>query len=170
MLSDINAKGSIKMDFSIREATEQDYEGLCNIFAEGDLLHSQALPQIFATPQEPFRNREFICEILKDKSAVMFVAESGGEIIGLIHVLIRESTDIPIMVKRRYAYISDIAVAEGRRGSGIGKSLMREVERWAIQQNTSQLELNVWDFNTNAIAFFQKLGYASSRHNMWKSV
>ena len=157
------------MDFSIREATEQDYEGLCKIFAEGDLLHSQALPQIFTKPKEPFPSREFISGILEDESAAMFVAESGGQIIGLIHVLIRESPDIPIMVKRRYAYVSNIAITERLRGSGIGKALMRQAERWAIQRNVSQFQLNVWDFNKNAIAFFQKLGYTPSSHNMWKS-
>ena len=158
------------MDFSVRKATERDYEGLCKIYTEVDLLHSQALPQIFAAPKEPFRSREFISGIFEDESAVMFVVESGGQIIGLIHVLIRESPDIPMMVKRRYAYIGEIAVAEEQRGSGIGKALMRQAERWAIQRNVSQFELNVWDFNKNAIAFFQKLGYSLSRHNMWKSV
>lgn len=158
------------MDFTIREATEQDYEGLCKLFAEGDLLHNQALPQIFTKPDGPFRSREFISRILEDESAVILVAESGGQVISLIHVLIRESPDIPIMVKRRYAYISDIAIAERLRGSGIGKALMRQAERWAIQRNVSQFELNVWDFNKNAIAFFKKLGYTPSRHILWKSV
>ena len=120
------------MDFTIRKAAEQDYEGLCGIYSEGDLLHSQALPQIFAAPQEAFRNREFISGILKDKNAAMFVAESGGEIIGLIHVLIRESPGITVMVERRYGYITDIAVTGGRRSYGIGKALMREAEQWAF--------------------------------------
>ena len=162
--------GDSKMDFSVRKATERDYEGLSKIYTEVDLLHSQALPQIFATPKEPFRNREFISEILKDKNAAIIVAESSGEIIGLIHILIREAPDIPMMVKRRYAYIGEIAVAEEQRGPGIGKALMREAEQWAIRRKISQLEFNVWDFNKNAIAFFEKLGYTPSRHNMWKSV
>lgn len=170
MLSNPDTKRGIEMDFSIRKATEQDYEGLSKIYTEVDVLHSEALPHIFAEPKEPLRNRESILEIVEDESAAMFVAESGGQIIGLIHVSIRESPDIAVMVKRRYAYINDIAVTEGWRGSGIGKALTREAERWAIQNDVSELELNVWDFNQDAIAFFQELGYTSSRRTMWKSI
>jgi len=158
------------MDFSIREATQQDYEGLCKVFAEGDLLHSQVLPEIFSRPEEPSRPMVYLKGILEDENAAMFAAESGGQIIGCIHVFIRESPDIPIMVKRRYAYISDLAVLEGFQRSGIGKALMDEVERWAVQRNISQFELNVWDFNKNAIAFFNELGYTPSCHIMAKSV
>ena len=120
------------MDFTIRKAAERAYEGLCEIYSEGDLLHSQALPQIFAAPQEPFRNREFISGILKDENAAMVVAESSGEIIGLVHVSTRESLNLTVIVTRRYAYIGDIPVTGGRRSHGIGKALMREAEQWAF--------------------------------------
>ena len=56
------------------------------------------------------------------------------------------------------------------RGSGIGKALVGAAEQWALDKNAPQLELNIWDFNREAIKFFQKLGYTPSRHNMWKTV
>jgi len=158
------------MDFIIREAKEEDYEELSKIFDEGDLLHSKALPQIFKKPDEPSRSKDYISSIIRDENAVMFVAESSKRIIGYIHVSIREAPDIPVMVKRKYAYISEIVVAEEQRGFGIGKALMREAERWAIQRKISQLEFNIWDFNKSSIVFFEKLGYTPSRYNMWKSL
>jgi ribosomal protein S18 acetylase RimI-like enzyme len=46
-----------------------------------------------------------------------------------VHVYIKESSDIPVLVKRRYAYVSDIIVTEKYRGSTIGRELMDTVER-----------------------------------------
>ena len=164
---------SYKMDFLVREAVEQDYEGISEIFTEVNVMHSEALPSIFVEPEEheePARDRKFISDDIANENAALFVAEKDGQIIGIIHVSIRESPDIPIMVKRRYGYVDTIAIANEFRNSGVGKALMREAERWAIQKNVSQLELNVWDFNQNASAFFQKLGYTAARHIMWKSI
>ena len=158
------------MEFLVREATEQDYEGLSAILAEVDAMHSEALPRIFVTPEEPARSKEYFSDTITDENTALFIAEKDGQVIGLISIHIRESISIPIMVKRRYAYIDNNAVAKEFRGSTIGKELMKEAERWAIQKGVSELELNVWDFNQEAITFFQRLGYTMARHGMWKPV
>ena len=41
------------MDFSIREVTHEDYEGLCKVFAEVDALHRESLRQVFREPDGP---------------------------------------------------------------------------------------------------------------------
>lgn len=158
------------MEFLVREATEQDYEGLSDILAEVDAMHSEALPHIFVTPEEPARSKEYFSDTITDENTALFIAEKDSQVIGLISIHIRESISIPIMVERRYAYIDNIAVAKEFRGSTIGKELMKEAERWAIQKGVSELELNVWDFNQEAITFFQRLGYTMARHGMWKPV
>ena len=146
------------MEFLVREATEQDYEGLSAILAEVDAMHSEALPHIFVTPEEPARSKEYFSDTITDENTALFIAEKDGQVSGLISIHIRESVSIPIMVKRRYAYIDNIAVAKEFRGSTIGK------------EGVSELELNVWDFNQEAITFFQRLGYTMARHGMWKPV
>jgi len=158
------------MDYLIREAKEQDYKGNLQLYDEIALLHARALPQIFIKADMPFWNKEYISGIIESDNSVIFIAESDNTIIGLIEVEIRESPDIPIMVKRRYAYVDTIVVAETFRHTGIGKDLMRQVEKWALEKDISQIEFNVWDFNQNAMGFFNKLGYSPSRHIMWKVI
>jgi len=158
------------MDFRVREATVHDYEGLSNIFAEVDAMHSEALPHIFKESEGPARSLEFISDTIVDQDTVLFVAESDGRIIGLVHVRIRESPRLSTVIRRRYAYIDEIAVTREARGSTVGRALMEEAERWAIQKGASELELNVWAFNTGATGFFQRLGYKMARHGMWKPV
>ena len=117
------------MDYLIREAKEQDYKGILQLYDEITSLHVEALPQIFVKLNTPFWNKEYISGIIGNEDYVMFIAESDTNIIGLIEVEIRESPNIPIMVKRRYAYVGTIVVAEIFRHVGIGKYLMRQAEK-----------------------------------------
>ena len=158
------------MKFSVREATPEDYEGLCKVFAEADALHREALPHLFRKPDGPARTREYISGILADENTALFAAEREGELIGLVHILLREAPDIPIMVPRRYAVIDSLAVKEGSRRSGIGRALMERAHQWARDQGAIQVELNVWEFNEGAIAFYEKLGYSTASRKMCRSL
>ena len=104
------------MRFHIREATQKDYKGISEIFEEVDSLHRKALPHIFQETNSPPRTEEFISSIISDENAGLFVAETDGQIIGLVHVLIRQTLPIPIMVPRRYAVLENLAVREGTEG------------------------------------------------------
>ena len=158
------------MDFSIREATPEDYEGLCEVFAEVDALHREALSQIFREPDGPARTEEFVSSIISDEHAALFVAERDGQIVGLVHIFIREAPDIPLMVPRRYGVIDNLAVAKPFRRSGVGRSLIEKAHQWALQQGITQVELGVWEFNKGAMAFYERLGYATTSRKMWKSL
>ncbi len=151
------------MRFHIREATQKDYKGISEIFEEVDSLHRKALPHIFQETNSPPRTEEFISSIISDENAGLFVAETDGQIIGLVHVLIRQTLPIPIMVPRRYAVLENLAVREGYRRLGVGTSLLERTHNWALNREISQIESNVWEFNQEAIAFYRNEGYTTSR-------
>lgn len=156
------------MEFSIREANPEDYEGLCEVFAELDTFHREALPHVFREPDGPARTKEYISDIIADENTALFVAESEDGIIGLVHILLREAPDIPILMPRRYAMISDLAVKKGFRRSGVGRALMESAHQWARDNGVTQVELGVWEFNKAAMTFYEKLGYRSARRRMWR--
>lgn len=158
------------MYFSIREATQEDYEGLCELFAEADLLHREALPHIFREPDGAARTKEFISDIIANENPALFVAERDSQIIGLVCIPIRKAPDIPIMVSRRYAVIDDLIVRKVFRRFGVGRALVERAHRWALDKQVNQGELNVWEFNQTAIAFHEKLGYRTASRRMWRSL
>ena len=158
------------MEFSIREAVMADYEGLSEIFEEVDACHREALPHIFQKPDRIARTREYISDIITSKDAALFVAEYRGQIIGLAHVNVRESPDIPFMVPRRYAVIGDLIVRERFHRSGVGRSLVETAHQWALNKGLTEIELTVWEFNEGAIAFYDKLGFTTANRRMWKSL
>jgi len=158
------------MDIRIRTARSDDYEALCEVFEEGDSLHRDALPQVFRTPKGPVRARQYIERILDDENAALFVAEHGDRVVGAVHIFLREAPDIPIMVPRRYAVIDNIVVRQSVRRHGVGRALLRQAHRWAREAGAKQVELNVWEFNREAITFYEKQGYTTASRRMWSAL
>lgn len=147
------------MNMVIRKATTRDYDGLCAIIAEVDKLHRDNLPCMFQEPDGPVRDKDFILGSIADETVGLFVAEFEGQLVGFVHVLVREALDIPIFVPRRYAVIDNLAVRRDFQRTGIGRALMGEAHDWAMAQGSNTVELNVYEFNESAIAFYCRLGY-----------
>jgi ribosomal protein S18 acetylase RimI-like enzyme len=55
--------------------------------------------------------------------------------------------------------ISRVWVAPRQRGSGLGKRLMSAATEWAQGKNAALLGLGVTEMNTNAMRFYEHLGY-----------
>ena len=157
------------MDVVIRKATENDFEAIKALKYEIDVYHSRALPQIFKVVKDA-HSREMLAKDIVDKNTALFVAEHDGKVIGLVHAFIGESPDFPVMVKRRYMSVIEIIVKEEYRGAHVGLELMNKVEQWALDNGISTVELNVWDFNRPALAFYEKLGYKVARRGLWKTL
>lgn len=155
----------------IRLATMDDYRGLCAVLDEVDALHQRALPQVFRDPGGSARSREYIASIVADETACLWVAEEEGQIVGILHISIRQTRDdIPILVPRRYAVIENVAVVRKRRRQRIGRALIERAERWASEQGIDQIELHVWEFNEQARAFYEALGYQTASRRLWTSL
>ena len=55
-------------------------------------------------------------------------------------------------------YIEDIYVQPHARGKGVGKALLREVARLALERNCGRLEWSVLDWNEPSINFYKSMG------------
>lgn len=81
----------------------------------------------------------------------LFVAERGGEIVGIALHYIRYST-----WKGKMLYLEDIVVRESLRGRGIGAMLFEECIRFAKEKNYAGMIWQVLDWNEPAINFYKK--------------
>jgi GNAT superfamily N-acetyltransferase len=59
---------------------------------------------------------------------------------------------------RRGLYLEDLFVKPECRGAGIGKRLLVELARIAVERGCGRFEWSVLDWNEPAIGFYQKLG------------
>ncbi len=58
------------------------------------------------------------------------------------------------------AWVYYLAVAEARRGDGLGRTLMSAAEAWASAFGAPKIELMVRDANATASGFYEAIGYA----------
>ena len=58
-------------------------------------------------------------------------------------------------------YLEDLFVVPEARGRGLGRMLLRELARIAVDRGCSRLEWTVLDWNEPAIGFYKKLGAES---------
>jgi ribosomal protein S18 acetylase RimI-like enzyme len=125
---------------------------------------------MFQKPPGPVRGRDHYLGLIADENVGLFVAESGESILGFAHAAIRETPDIPLFVPRRYAVLIDLVVRSGYQKRGIGRTLVDKAQAWAIAQRVTSIELNVFEFNENAISFYEKLGYRTLSRKMSKDL
>ena len=55
-------------------------------------------------------------------------------------------------------YLEDLFVIPQRRGSGVGRALLKELARLAVERDCGRLEWSVLDWNREAIGFYERLG------------
>lgn len=59
---------------------------------------------------------------------------------------------------QRGLHLEDIFVRSEYRGSGIGKAMLKEIARLAVERGYERLDFLVLDRNVTAINFYEKLG------------
>lgn len=84
----------------------------------------------------------------------VLIAELEGEPVGFALFFATYST----FLGRQGIYLEDVYVREAVRGQGIGKRLLAEVARVAVERNSGRLEWSVLDWNQPAIDFYESVG------------
>jgi|SRR5579875_1118225 ribosomal protein S18 acetylase RimI-like enzyme len=158
------------MTIVLRAAIYEDYEDACALYEQLDRLHSQALPNFFHPVEGPARSRERFAELLANEDAALFVAEQQGDLVGLVFGYVRTTPPVPMVVPRRFVQVDELVVSEYVRHQGAGQLLMERVHQWAREQGVTEIELDVWEFPASALAFYEKLGYQTTRRHMRKQL
>lgn len=153
----------------VRPASEHDVDGLARVLTPGDVDHTSVLPHIFNDQDSLLRTKAIIAS-LKDGDTAVLVAEIENNVIGLIHLEIKNEKGSPGERPRKLAWILSIDVEEHYRRRGVGQILMESGEQWARAKGASHLEFDVWDFNKISIQFYQKMGYKTMSYMMSKKL
>jgi diamine N-acetyltransferase len=158
------------MEISVRKATADDYNSLCELFDEIDALHRDHLPQIFQKPNGAAREKDYCLGLIADDNVALLVAETGGNLVGFVHAVVRDTPAIPVFIPRRHAIVDGIVVKSGYQNHGIGRMLMDKTQEWAIAKGATSIALHVYEFNEAAISFYERLGYQTLSRRMSKEL
>ncbi len=152
-----------------RRATQDDYPAMLGIFMELEKQHVEGVPDFFRIMSHEEQVKEFD-SAMADDHAVLMVAERGAEVLGFIYLKIKEPEVGSMLRPRRFVKISYLCVASRFHRSGAGMALLAAAEHWAAERGIEAIDLNVWDFNRGAAAFYEKMGFKTVSCRMWKHV
>jgi GNAT superfamily N-acetyltransferase len=85
------------------------------------------------------------------------VAESGGNLVGLVHYIFHRSTT----AVRPVCYLQDLFTQTGVRGKGIGRALIEEVYRKAAQAGSSRVYWMTQETNETAMKLYDQVAERS---------
>lgn len=137
----------------IRYATIQDYVMIEKLMEQLHLEHYENKPDIYKDVELIIPEVEYK-SIISDKNSFILVSLINEIIIGMCWVSIKDKEDTKTTHKRLVAWMEALVVEKSYRNKGIGKALFKEAEKEVKGRNIKILELQVWDFNKNAMNFY----------------
>lgn len=72
--------------------------------------------------------------LLDDPERTLLVAESGGRVVGFVDVHVQRTVE-----EDPYGEVGGLAVAQGHRGSGVGKALIDAAAAWSRELGLARL-------------------------------
>ncbi|MCE4044037.1 MULTISPECIES: GNAT family N-acetyltransferase [Lysinibacillus] len=145
------------MSISICIATSNDYYAVNSLVGEGHEEHVMEEPAIFKSV-ESVMPESYFKDLLEDQNSHIFIAKNDELVVGFAIISIEHSPSFQSLVRRKYGYIHDFGVRKALQKQGVGGLLFTGCKEWAKARGATSIELNVWEFNANAIAFYEHLG------------
>jgi GNAT superfamily N-acetyltransferase len=100
-----------------------------------------------------------------EEEAAFFISEAEpGERTGFLHLQVMRD----FFAGSRNGHISDLAVADGHDGHGIGRALLDHAEQWARGHQCERLTLAVFPGNARARALYERAGFDGDLLRMQK--
>jgi ribosomal protein S18 acetylase RimI-like enzyme len=153
------------LELNIRTARLEDYEAVNAIIRIGQEEHAEALPDRFAKLDRVVA-MGWYRSFSDQQNKIILIAEKDGMVVGVAMLEMKKSPSYEALVPRTYAYLNELAVSPDFQRQGIGTTLYWASVTWAEERAASSLELNVWEFNERAIAFYKSLGMSTLNRTM----
>jgi len=154
----------------IRKAEEADYEAVNHLYYLSYSLYHENIPEAYKEiPTTVLKKGDFL-NILQDDRTSMFVAEAEGKVIGHIYAMTETFDEDEIAPACERVEIAEISIEPAYARMGIGTRLMEKAEKWAKEKKITNLETLVYDFNKDAISFYESNGYKPYSIKMQKKI
>ena len=150
---------------TVRFAREDELARVNELRRQVNELHVEGRPDIF---KAGFREElgELVYELFRDPRKRIVVCEDGGAIRGYAVLNHIEKPENPFMLERDYLDLDEFGVDESYRRRGAASAMIAFIRDWARGEGFGRLELNMWEFNAGALAFYEAVGFTTYRRYM----
>jgi ribosomal protein S18 acetylase RimI-like enzyme len=149
----------------VRLARENELERVNELRKQVNDIHVAGKPDVFKPGfDEVLQNH--IYTIWNDPEQSIAVAEKDGVICGfaVLHHINRPES--PFMKERDFLDIDEFCVDEAFRRQGIASEMIAFIREFAKEKGFHRIELNMWEFNQDALAFYEAAGFQTFRRYM----
>ena len=150
---------------TIRFAVDADLEAVNRLRKEVNDLHVAGRPDIFK-PGFCDELRDYIYVIHNNPNMDIVVAEQDGIICGFACLQAIRRPENPFMFERCFLDIDEFCVSSAYRRQGIASEMIRFIRQVAKERGFRKLELNMWEFNGDALRFYEAAGFTTYRRYM----
>ncbi len=151
----------------IREAQKKDAKEIVSLLKQVIDYHCE-----FDKNYKPFSDyknmRKNIMSRMVRRDTKIFVAESGGKIIGYCEGVIEKAPGSTIF--KKMGSIDTLIVTKKHRKKGAGEKLASALMKWFREKKIKYAELNVDSLNVLGIRFWNSCGFSGYRVKMRKNL
>lgn len=150
---------------SIRRAHEGDNRLIAPLQEQIAALHRAGRPDYFKSEARLLSDAAFAA-LLADGDQYVLIAEAGGRVVGYAFAKVIRYRNHSTYNDFDMFYIDDICVDAGCRRNGAGRALFEACRERAEELRCRSIDLGVWSFNSDAIAFYESLGMTERMRRM----
>ncbi len=103
------------------------------------------------------RARDLFAAQLDSSTEVMFLAERGGQVVGILRVV--ESAGSPLLHPARYGYVSSVFVTPSARRAGVLRALLDRAVAWCEDRGLNEMRLHSVAGDTVSEAAWDAVGF-----------
>ena len=149
----------------IRFAKENELVRVNELRKQVNDLHVEGKPEVF---KAGFNDelRDYVYDIWNDPEQEIVVADSDGIICGfaVLHHIVKPAT--PFMYERDFIDVDEFCVDKDYRRQGVASEMITFMRNYAREKGFNRIELNMWEFNRDALAFYETVGFKTYRRYM----
>ena len=150
----------------IRNASVDDLTHLSKQLVATQKMHVDAYPDIYAEVTLTIAH-EFLLKHLEADASYLQIAEDHGDLAGYSFLDVRRVSAKPFTKARSLVYLNQVVVTLSYRRKGIGRALISDVLNIANGLGIDRVELDVWELNEEARAFFADQGLTIFGYRMF---
>lgn len=149
----------------IRYATREELERVNELRKIVNEVHCNGRPDIF---KDGFCKelQDFIYTLWESDNSDVIVAIRDNEICGFACVDYVEKSESPYNLARRFYHINEFGVDEKYRRQGVATELFDFIKKEATAKKFDKIELDMWEFNDDALKFYESVGLVTYRRFM----
>ena len=149
----------------VRPAKESELDRINELRKQVNDLHALGKPEFF----KPGFSAEFqhvLYERWNDAEQEIIVAEQDGTICAYAVLHHIRKPENPFQYERDFLDIDEFGVDEAFRRQGVATAMIAYIRQFALKKGFQRIELNMWEFNQGALAFYEAAGFSTYRRYM----